>query len=197
MLFTSQSTPLPLLCRKLLPLSQQLRQESGKFLGIRLKNLVSLHQLFEYCFCSFLHKSIFGYWYFGLETKKARSGEPLFMLFPPLFIIVFHITTHAVIIHIILRGRIKAAHIIRLMGRSTLLMRRWRWRSIKAFAIWWWRWSTQVFAIRWRSIEVLAIRRWRWWSMTIHHFFSHRNRIFHHIYLMDRCRVEQQMQKNI
>ena len=121
MLFTSQSTPLPLLCRKLLPLSQQLRQESGKFLGIRLKNLVSLHQLFEYCFCSFLHKSIFGYWYFGLETKKARSGEPLFMLFPPLFIIVFHITTHAVIIHIILRGRIKAAHIIRLMGRSTLL----------------------------------------------------------------------------
>ena len=42
---------------------------------------VPLQQLFEYCFCSFLHKSIFGYWYFGLETKKARSGEPSFMTY--------------------------------------------------------------------------------------------------------------------
>lgn len=36
--FTTRSNPLPLLCRKSYILSQQLRQESGKFLGISPKS---------------------------------------------------------------------------------------------------------------------------------------------------------------
>ena len=47
--------------------------------------------------------------------KLLRFPPTRSILIPPLFIIILHITTHAVIIHIILRGRIKATHIIRLL----------------------------------------------------------------------------------
>ena len=52
---------------------------------------VPLHQLFEYCFCSFLHKSIFGYWYFGLETKKGSQRRAFFnvLLQPSTYLTAF------------------------------------------------------------------------------------------------------------
>lgn len=34
------------------------------------------------------------------------------MSFPPLFIIVFHISAHAIVGHIVLQGTIEAAHLV-------------------------------------------------------------------------------------
>ena len=78
--FTTHSNPLPLLFRNLIPLSQQLRQESGKFLGINPKSpylcisyLIHTLVVFSYIY--------FGYWlvikYKGFTVMRA----PLLILF--------------------------------------------------------------------------------------------------------------------
>ena len=57
--FTTRSNPLPLLCRKSQILSQQLRQESGHFLGISPK---SLYLCISYLNLTFVHFCINLFW---------------------------------------------------------------------------------------------------------------------------------------
>ena len=77
--FTTLTTPHSLLCRKSPTLVATTSTRIWLISWNQPKIPVPLQQLFESCFCSFLRKSIISYWYFGLETKKARSGEPLFL----------------------------------------------------------------------------------------------------------------------
>ena len=70
---------------------------------------------------------------------------------PTFVIVILHIAAHAVVIHIILRGRVKAAHIVWFM--MTFSVRRWR-RAARGHTIRWWRWSM--------TINPAIVWWWRW-----------------------------------
>ena len=76
--FTTHSNPLPLLCRNLHPLSQQLRQESGHFLGISPKSQylsirIKIHTLIVF----FLH-ICFRLLVIWFEKEKGSQRRALF-----------------------------------------------------------------------------------------------------------------------
>ncbi len=80
--FTTHSRSLPLLCRSYNPLSQQLRQESGHFLGISQK---SPYLCISYLNLTFVHFCINLFLVIGYlvkKRKKARSGESSFFINP-------------------------------------------------------------------------------------------------------------------
>ena len=74
--FTTRSNPLPLLCRKSYILSQQLRQESGHFLGISPKSpylcISYLNHTLVVFFCIF----VLGYWLVMQHTGFAETASP-------------------------------------------------------------------------------------------------------------------------